>query len=41
MLDFETLKDAIKIKNVKIISFDIFDTLIVRPCMYPLDIMVI
>ncbi len=41
MLDFETLKDAIKIKNVKIISFDIFDTLIVRPCMYPLDIMVL
>lgn len=33
-----TVKNIIKNKNIKVVSFDIFDTLIERPCLYPTDI---
>lgn len=34
----EILKNIIKNEKIKIISFDIFDTLLERPCIYPTDI---
>ncbi len=38
VLPIETIKNIIKNPNIKIISFDIFDTLLYRPCINPTDI---
>ena len=35
----DQIKSAIVNKNIKVVSFDIFDTLLERPSVYPLDIM--
>lgn len=37
-LDTNTIKNIIKSKNIKVVSFDIFDTLLLRPCINPTDI---
>lgn len=34
----DIIENIIKNKNIKIVSFDIFDTLIERPCIYPSDV---
>ena len=34
----ERLKEKIQDQNVKVVSFDVFDTLLVRPCLAPTDL---
>lgn len=36
-MDIEQLKNRVKDKNIKVVSFDIFDTLLLRPCIEPAD----
>lgn len=38
---FEKIKEAILSPEVKIVSFDIFDTLLLRPFLYPTDLFII
>ncbi len=38
-MNLEKLKDKIASSNYKVISFDIFDTLLLRPCFHPTDIL--
>lgn len=40
-LYFEEMKNKILDKDIKVISFDIFDTLILRPFLYPTDLFII
>lgn len=36
-MNLEQLKNRINNKNIKVISFDVFDTLLLRPCIEPTD----
>ncbi len=38
ILPINTIKKIIDNDNIKIVSFDIFDTLLIRPCIFPTDI---
>ena len=38
VLPLNTIKEIIKNPAIKVVSFDIFDTLLYRPCIHPSDI---
>lgn len=40
-LFYDNIKEALTENNIKVISFDIFDTLILRPFLYPTDIFIV